>query len=1060
MSGLPLSGSTAGRVARTAFLNYNFSTPGNFGSSVWNWWVGSSAVDPATGELWLPTVPTPRAGVAPPDFAPTLIYNSTVNTTRAIESLGNSSAFAFASNGLLYAADPLNDTVAVFNPVTYAWVRSAIPVGVDPVAIAASSTSGFVYVANEGSHNLTIINATSNRVQVPSFPVGTDPVALAFDSVDSRVWVANSGSMNLSEINALSNTLTRNVPIMGDPTALSYSSPTDELAVGVPTGVRMLVLDAANGATIYTANVGRGVTSILANQSGTEWVVANNTGTRLTTVNNTAPNTVSLGAINASVQPQRLTLAATGGDAYVWGNSTRKTAVVNLTGQRPSTVAPDLGVRPDTVAYTESSGRVLALDRTDHAVDFLNATTFLTARPPLLLPGDPDSITTDSATSIVYVGFVGGIWGINPITGAVVASNDTHFLPGNNSNLLADPSTGLLWDINSASGLLALSLASLTGKFLVGIDAGSVLLNGLAIDPSVGRLFAVDLNLTNLRNSSVYVLDSSSGAIVLPPVTGIPYVDSVAYDAADSLIYALGQSVWAIDPLSGAVAAGPIPIAPHVVAWSIVYDPSRQFLYVTSNGTLPDPLAGNLTVIDGSSLEASMGSYVSIPLGILPFGAVPVILPGSSAAGSGEIWVGNDGSGTISIIASPPEVTFFAASPDPVDVDQATQMLLGYTGGAGRSTVSYSGLPTGCGSADTVSLWCVPTAAGNYTVTATVVDPLGFNANATANLSVNPSLVLTVGLGAASSGQIDVGDLLDATASVTGGTPPASYSWEFGDGSGASGSSVTHTYATSGLVYVSVVATDTSGGTTSKTIPLTVEPLPTVTLSASPSNTTDVGASIALTAQVAGGTSPGNASWTFGDGASGYGTAVKHTYTTSGVYFAKFQYVDASGHNASDYLTIQVNPTPSASVSISPSSGVATGTTVSFSATIHGGTPPYTLVWTFDDGSYAYGLSTSHSYGNSGTYSVTLFVEDAVGASWNQTFQVSVSSSGSSPLGSSFLEGIFLGIVAGAAVAAVILLAATRSRRHRPPPPSPYVPPEPAVTGKPTSTPPVPWKED
>ncbi|MGA9840098.1 MAG: PKD domain-containing protein, partial [Thermoplasmata archaeon] len=132
----------------------------------------------------------------------------------------------------------------------------------------------------------------------------------------------------------------------------------------------------------------------------------------------------------------------------------------------------------------------------------------------------------------------------------------------------------------------------------------------------------------------------------------------------------------------------------------------------------------------------------------------------------------------------------------------------------------------------------------------------------------------------------------------------------------------------------------------------------------------------------------------------------------------------------------------------SPSSGASAtaGSPVSFSTAISGGTGPYSVVWAFDDGSYAYGLSPQHTYASAGTYTVTVVVQDAVGAEKNTTYALVVgSASSSSSFGSSFTSGIILGIVVGAAAAAVILFATTRPKRPQPVmPPSPYVPPGPA----------------
>src|SRR3989449_3207405 len=71
------------------------------------------------------------------------------------------------------------------------------------------------------------------------------------------------------------------------------------------------------------------------------------------------------------------------------------------------------------------------------------------------------------------------------------------------------------------------------------------------------------------------------------------------------------------------------------------------------------------------------------------------------------------------------------------------------------------------------------------------------------------------------------------TAVASGGTAPYSYSWNFGDGTSATGASPTHTYSKVGPYTVTVMATDSNGATSSSTQQVTVSassnPLSTVT---------------------------------------------------------------------------------------------------------------------------------------------------------------------------------------------------------------------------------------
>ncbi|MCI4334953.1 MAG: PKD domain-containing protein [Thermoplasmata archaeon] len=80
---------------------------------------------------------------------------------------------------------------------------------------------------------------------------------------------------------------------------------------------------------------------------------------------------------------------------------------------------------------------------------------------------------------------------------------------------------------------------------------------------------------------------------------------------------------------------------------------------------------------------------------------------------------------------------------------------------------------------------------------------------------------------------------------------------------------------------------------------------------------------------------------------------------------------------------------PRVNASAIPAIGVAP-LTVSFSATIGGGLPPYQLVWSFGDGAHSSALHPSHQYAAPGTYNATLGVVDALGVSNRSNLSIEV----------------------------------------------------------------------
>ncbi len=122
---------------------------------------------------------------------------------------------------------------------------------------------------------------------------------------------------------------------------------------------------------------------------------------------------------------------------------------------------------------------------------------------------------------------------------------------------------------------------------------------------------------------------------------------------------------------------------------------------------------------------------------------------------------------------------------------------------------------------------------------------------------------------------------------------------------------------------------------------------------------------------------PTNWHWTFGDGATGTGQTVVHTYTEPGSYSVTLAIQNPAGRFTKTFLNhITVTTPPAALFSVDRTSGELP-LTVQFTDESTGGITSWH--WDFGDGSTSALQHPSHTYTKKGEYTVTLKVENRYG---------------------------------------------------------------------------------
>ena len=139
----------------------------------------------------------------------------------------------------------------------------------------------------------------------------------------------------------------------------------------------------------------------------------------------------------------------------------------------------------------------------------------------------------------------------------------------------------------------------------------------------------------------------------------------------------------------------------------------------------------------------------------------------------------------------------------------------------------------------------------------------------------------------------------------------------------------------------------------------------------------EVGEPATFTATATGGAPPYVFLWGFGDAISSAVQNPTHAYASSGAFTASVTATDQAGVWASFAVTVTVVPGPAVGLTVVPKV-TDVGRPVAFSGSVSGGVAPYATVFSFGDLTSAATLSTLHSYGIPGNYSVQLHAIDAV----------------------------------------------------------------------------------
>ena len=487
----------------------------------------------------------------------------------------------------------------------------------------------------------------------------------------------------------------------------------------------------------------------------------------------------------------------------------------------------------------------------------------------------------------------------------------------------------------------------------------------LSCTPSATGVYPIEVELTDSANVSVnetgtVTVNSDPGisafSVNHPTVTrGAPIQFTVsASGGTGTYTYhytglppgCTTQNVYNLTCTPSSGASGPYSITARVTdqagfavnsTLTLTVNPVPSFATVTARPTVLD-VGQTLSVWANLSSGTGTGPFSYVWTG-LPAGCSSST--GSSIScsptGVGSTFVqvtatdsfGFAAAGNVSVtVNADPAISSAAVGPSPIDVGLPVTVWVNASGGTGALTYTYSGTPPGCRLTNHSVSTCTPSSPGNYTITATATDQVGWAVSTQLTLVVNAGYAST-GL-SASSDNVDQGQNLTLTLATSGGTGPYSYAWAGtppGCPTTSSAPTVTCAPHGAGTFAITVTGTDFWRSTVTSGVQVVVNPSPSVSGFSASSNPVTQGDEVDLTVAMTGGS--GSFTYVFSNlpaGCSSSNHSVIHcTPSSSGSFNISVTATDSRGVSATGYLQLTVN---------SPSSGSLLG----------GGTTLYLLI--------------------------------------------------------------------------------------------------------------------
>ncbi|MCI4344843.1 MAG: hypothetical protein L3J87_04385 [Thermoplasmata archaeon] len=235
-------------------------------------------------------------------------------------------------------------------------------------------------------------------------------------------------------------------------------------------------------------------------------------------------------------------------------------------------------------------------------------------------------------------------------------------------------------------------------------------------------------------------------------------------------------SVYGVDAQKD--VAGPAPDVIVSVAGPLH---THGLLLAPGAGTIDLGQTITMSVVYSGGIPPYQFTWTGLPAGCpAPDRATLTCIPSATGTSSVSVSV-QDANGSVraagpaTIVVTPDPAVSVSASGQAFDLGQAVILTASASGGTGIYSFTWSFLPAGCTSLNGSRIRCVPTSPGGYGVYVTANDTAGFSTfGGPASFSIAADPTVSIRLNRT---QIEVGESLNVTALVQGGSGTMTLSW-------------------------------------------------------------------------------------------------------------------------------------------------------------------------------------------------------------------------------------------------------------------------------------------